>query len=72
MNALELIDTNADNIYDYKLCFYRDAKKEGYRPEAEWLKYRFSEGPKYKVSYSAGDGAVASIKYIPGEYTWRD
>ena len=72
MNALELIDTNADNMYDYKLCFYRAAKKEGYRPEAEWLKHRFSEGPKYKVLYSASDGAVASIKYIPGEYTWRD
>ncbi len=72
MNALELIDTNADNIYDYKLCFYRDAKKEGYRPKIEWLRQRFPEGPKYKVLYSASDGAVASIKHISGEYTCRD
>lgn len=71
MNALELIDTNADNIYDYKLCFYKDAKQEGYRLKAEWLKQRFSEGLKYKVLYSASEGAVATIEYIPGEYTWR-
>jgi hypothetical protein len=37
MYALDLIDTNADNIYDYKLCFYRDAKQEGYRLKAKWL-----------------------------------
>jgi hypothetical protein len=71
MNALELIDTKADNIYDYKLCFYKDDKQEGYRPKAEWLKQRFSEGPEYKVLYSASEGAVATIEYIPGEYTWR-
>jgi len=34
MNALQLIDTNADNIYYYRLCSYRDAKKEDYRPKS--------------------------------------
>ena len=72
MNALELIDTNADDIYDYRLCFWRDVKKEGYRPKAEWLRQPFSEALKHKVLYSASDGAVATIEYIPGEYTWRD
>jgi GNAT superfamily N-acetyltransferase len=71
MNALEIIDTNADNIYNYKLCFYKDAKQEGYRLKAEWLKQRFSEGLKYKLLYSADEGALATIEYVPGEYTWR-
>jgi len=71
MAELELIDTNADNIYNYKLCFYKDAKQEGYRLKAEWLKQRFIEGLKYKVLCSANEGVVATIEYIPGEYTWR-
>lgn len=71
MKGLELIDTNANNIYNYKLCFYKDAKQEGYRLKAEWLKQRFKEGMKYKVLCSDSEGVVATIEYIPGEYTWR-
>jgi len=71
MSAIELIDTSADDIYNYKLCFYKDIKQEGYRQKAEWLKQHFSEGLKYKVLYSTNEGVVATIEYVPGEYTWR-
>jgi len=71
MNELEIIDTKSDDIENYKLCFYKDARNEGYRLKAEWLKKRFSEGLKYKLLYLADEGVVATIEYIPGEYTWR-
>ena len=71
MDRLEIIDTNADNIHNYKLCAYKNIKQEGYKRKIEWLKLRFSEGLKFKVLYSADEGAVGAIEYIPGEYTWR-
>ena len=39
MEELELIVINAEDIYNYKLCFYKDIKQEGYRQKAEWLKH---------------------------------
>lgn len=71
MEGLEIIDTNEDNIHNFKLCFYKNIKQEGYKRKMEWLKQRFSEGLKYKVLYSANEGVVGAIEYIPGEYTWR-
>jgi len=71
MSTLEVIDTNEENIYNYKLCFYKNIKQEGYRQKAEWLKQRFSEGLKYKLLCSTDEGVIAAIEYIPGEYTWR-
>ncbi len=53
MNALELTTTYPDNTYDYKLCLWKNAKKEGYSLEAEWSRQRFSEDPKYKVDSPA-------------------
>jgi GNAT superfamily N-acetyltransferase len=71
MEKIEIIDTNADNICEYGFCGYKDIKQEGYKRKIDWLKKRFSEGMKFKVLYSAKDGAVGFIEYIPGEYTWR-
>ena len=71
MGGLEIVDTSAHDIHNYKLCAYKNIKQEGYKRKIEWLKLRFSEGLKLKVLYSADEGAVGVIEYIPGEYTWR-
>jgi GNAT superfamily N-acetyltransferase len=71
MNKIEIIDTNADNICEYGFCGYKSIKQEGYKRKIGWLKKRFSEGMKFKVLFSAKDGSVGFIEYIPGKYTWR-
>ncbi len=71
MNEIEIIETNADNIYDYGFCGIKNIKQEGYKRKADWLKKRFSEGMRFKVLYSAKEGSVGIIEYIPGTYAWR-
>ena len=71
MNEIEIIDTNAENIHNYGFCGYKSAKQEGYSRKLDWLRQRFPEGLKFKVLYSAGDGAVGFIEYSPGEFAWR-
>jgi GNAT superfamily N-acetyltransferase len=71
MEKIEIIDTNPDNICEYGFCGYKNVKQEGYRRKIDWLKLRFSEGMKFKVLYSAKDGSVGFIEYVPGKYTWR-
>jgi hypothetical protein len=69
--AVEIIDTNADNILEYGVCGYKDIRRAGYLAKIEWLKDRFPEGMKIKTLYSDKDGAQGMIEYIPGEYCWR-
>ena len=69
--AVEIIDTNLDNILKYGICGYKNVKHEGLRRKIEWLKDRFSEGMKIKTLYSDEDGTQGMIEYIPGEYCWR-
>jgi len=71
MNEIEIIDTNADNICDYGFCGVKNIKQEGYKRKTDWLKQRFSEGMKLKILFSAKEGSVGFIEYIPGKYTWR-
>lgn len=71
MVKAEIVDTDADNIYNYKICGYKNIEQEGYKLKADWLKKRFREGLKFKVLHSPEDGVFGSIEYIPGEYTWR-
>jgi len=69
--AVEIIDTNADNIREYGICGYKNIRREGYSEKIEWLKDRFPEGMKIKTLYSDKDGTQGMIEYIPGEYGWR-
>ena len=69
--AVNIIDTNLDNILDYGICGYKNIKHEGLRRKIEWLKDRFAEGMKIKTLYSDEDGTQGMIEYIPGEYSWR-
>ena len=71
MESIEIIETHAGNICEYKICGYKNKKHEGYRRKLEWLTQRFSQGMKHKILYSENDGAVGGIEYIPGEYAWR-
>ena len=69
--AVEIIDTNADNIREYGVCGYKNIKREGYPEKIKWLEGRFLEGMKIKTLYSDKDGTQGMIEYIPGEYNWR-
>jgi len=71
VNEIEIIGTNADNICDYGFCGIKNIKQEGYKRKIEWLRKRFSEGMRFKVLYSAKEGSVGMIEYIPGRYAWR-
>jgi GNAT superfamily N-acetyltransferase len=71
MEKPEIIDTNADNISNYRICAYKNIKQEGYKRKTDWLKQRFTEGMRFKILHSASEGALGSIEYIPGEYSWR-
>jgi GNAT superfamily N-acetyltransferase len=71
VNEIEVIETNADNICDYGFCGIKNIKQEGYKRKTDWLRKRFSEGMRFKVLYSAKEGSVGIIEYIPGTYAWR-
>jgi GNAT superfamily N-acetyltransferase len=71
MDRLQIIDTDAETIGNYSFCGFKNIKQEGYRRKIDWLKQRFTEGLKFSLLYSEDQGAVGSIEYIPGEYTWR-
>ncbi len=69
--AVEIINTNLDNILDFGICSYKNVKHEGLRRKIAWLKDRFPEGMKIKTLYSDEDGTQGMIEYLPGEYGWR-
>jgi len=71
MQGIEVIDTNADNIGQYAICGYKNAKTLGYLEKITWVKDRFREGLKLKVLYSEKDKTQGMIEYLPGEYCWR-
>ncbi|MBN1862414.1 MAG: GNAT family N-acetyltransferase [Dehalococcoidales bacterium] len=69
--ALEIVDTNLDNILEHGACGYKSLKHEGLGRKIEWLKGRFAEGLKIKSLYSTEDGTQGMIEYLPGEHCWR-
>jgi L-amino acid N-acyltransferase YncA len=71
MSEYEVVDTNADNIGACAFCGYKDARNEGHRRKASWLKKRYAEGLRYKVLRSREFGDVGMIEYAPGSHAWR-
>ena len=72
MNNIEIISVDSSSISKYGFfCGLKNPKIEGYQRKLNWLKQRFPEGMKLGVLYSASEGAVGFIEYIPGKYTWR-
>ena len=71
MKELEIIDTDAENIADYPICTYKEAKQEGYQRKMAWLKKRYTQGLRFKLLQSDEDGTIGTIEYVPGEYNWR-
>ena len=61
--AVEIIDTNTDNILEYGVCRYKDIKRAGYLEKIGWLRQRFLEGMKIKILYSDKDGTQGMIEY---------
>lgn len=72
MDKIELVTLTPDNISEYGFCgFKKPSKTEGYQKKHEWIKKQFLNGMRFKVIQSEIDGTIASIEYIPGEYSWR-
>ena len=70
----KIIDITWENLDQYAkgpACF-TNPKSDGALMKFAWLKNRFPEGLKTKVTYSPEDKKVLGfIEYCPGEYAWR-
>jgi hypothetical protein len=71
MDEVEIVDTDANNLFTYGICGYSNVKRPGFLEKVEWIKERFSEGMKIKTLYSHNDGTQGMIEYIPAAYCWR-
>ena len=71
MSEVQIVDMDAENIFEYGFCGTKNPQHEGCRRKAEWFKKRQKEGMKYKVLFSDEKGMVGMIEYMPGEYAWR-
>jgi hypothetical protein len=72
MTDLEIIDLTPDNIADYGVCGYKDAKKHvELRRKIGWFGEYYPKGLRIKVILSKKGGYQGMLEYIPGEYTHR-
>jgi hypothetical protein len=68
-----IIAVNDNNLSDHPqaICFI-NPKHPAWKPKAEWLKKRFSEGMVIKLLYLEGEKRPAGfIEYVPGDQCWR-
>ena len=71
-SGLTIIDSNSENISEYRPTCFLNPENEGYRKKLEWLKKRFSEGLRIKLLYQETERkCIGFIEYVPGEYAWR-
>jgi hypothetical protein len=71
MSEAQIIEMNAENIYDLGFCGTKNPKHEGCRRKAEWFKKRKKEGMRYLALHDEDKGTIGMIEYIPGEVAWR-
>jgi len=71
-NDIEIIDLTADNIAEYGVCGYKDAKKHSeLRRKIEWFKKFQPKGLRIKALVSKSGGYQGMLEYIPGKYAHR-
>ncbi len=69
---IEIIDLTPDNIADYGVCGYKDAKKHlELRRKIEWFNNYYPKGLRIKALISKSGGYQGMLEYIPGEYAHR-
>ena len=77
LQEYKIVDLNETNIDDYgAFCLQSKKNMKGYKEKFEWIKERFKEGLRLKLllineGARRGFRARGFIKYIPGEYAWR-
>jgi hypothetical protein len=67
-----VLDLTPDNIEQYGICGYKDAKKHiELRKKIAWFAEYYPKGLRIKIIALAGGGYQGMIEYIPGEYAHR-
>ena len=69
---VQIIDLTPDNIADYGVCGYKDARKHpGLKRKLEWFAKYYPKGLRIKAVISESSGCQGMLEYIPGEYAHR-
>ena len=72
MSAIQIFDLTPENIADYGICGYKDAKKHlELRRKIDWIKKYYPKGLRIKALLSKKYGYQGMLEYIPGEYAHR-
>ena len=72
MNDFKILDLNPENLADYGVCGYKDAKKHvELRKKIEWFTEYYPKGLRIKVLLSKKGGYQGMLEYIPGKYAHR-
>ena len=72
MEDYKIIDLTPDNIADYGVCGYKDAKKHPeLQKKIDWFSRYYPKGLRIKVISSEKGEYKGMLEYIPGEYAHR-
>lgn len=72
MEDIRLLDLTPDNIADYGVCGYKDAKKNPeLQRKIDWYKEYYPKGLRIKIISSEKSGYKGMLEYIPGKYAHR-
>jgi hypothetical protein len=72
MADLKILDLTPENLAEYGVCGYKDAKKHvELRKKIEWFKEYYPKGLRIKVLLLKKGGYQGMLEYIPGEYAHR-
>lgn len=71
-NDIEIISLTPDNLADYGVCGYKDAKKHlELQRKVEWYREFYPKGLRIKALISKTGGYQGMIEYVPGKYAHR-
>lgn len=72
MKNIKIIDLKPENVQDYGLCGYKNAKKHvELKNKIEWFKKYQSKGLKIKAAIAEDGGYQGMIEYLPGKFAYR-
>jgi hypothetical protein len=72
MNDIRIIDLTPENISEYGICGYKDAKKHvELQKKIDWIKKYYPKGLRIKALLSKHGGYQGMIEYVPGKYAHR-
>ena len=69
---VEIVSLTPDNLGDYGVCGYKDAKKHlELQRKIEWYREFYPKGLRIKALISKTGGYQGMIEYVPGNYAHR-